>query len=105
MKTLTPGYLGISEGDYTLNAIAIGKDGYPYFLEVTEDQAERIERWATHASPLPIQDILHDLPADERELLLSGTTPEEWEEMFGNEDGDDQITFTFEPADDTGSVH
>jgi len=33
-----------------------------------------------------VQDIYPNLSADEREFLISGTTPEEWEQMFGNKD-------------------
>jgi hypothetical protein len=103
LKTLRPGYLGISRGDFSLNAIALGIDGYPYFIPVTEDQADRIERWAHKTSLLPIQHQLSDLTADERELLISGNTPEEWDAMFGAEDEDETvITFTLE---DTGGIH
>lgn len=34
-----------------------------------------------------IQDAAPHLSADDREFLISGATPEEWEEMFGK-DGD-----------------
>lgn len=30
-----------------------------------------------------IQDALPELNPDQREFLISGTTPEEWEELFG----------------------
>lgn len=33
-----------------------------------------------------IQDVLPELTPDERELLLTGITPEEWEELFGKEE-------------------
>ncbi|MGV8863275.1 MAG: hypothetical protein ACOH2T_19175 [Pseudomonas sp.] len=32
----------------------------------------------------PIQDIFPDLTSDEREFLLTGCTPDEWDAMFGN---------------------
>ena len=30
-----------------------------------------------------IQDAMPDVPADLREFLMTGTTPTEWDEMFG----------------------
>lgn len=30
-----------------------------------------------------IQDVFPELSADEREFLITGATPEEWDEMFG----------------------
>ena len=33
-----------------------------------------------------IQDVFPELSADEREFLMTGCTPEEWEEMFGGDD-------------------
>lgn len=33
-----------------------------------------------------IQDVFPELSADEREFLMTGVTPQEWEEMFGKED-------------------
>lgn len=35
-----------------------------------------------------IQDAFPMLSADDREFLLSGITPEEWNETFGDGDGD-----------------
>jgi hypothetical protein len=36
-----------------------------------------------------IQDVFPDLSASDREFLLSGITPEEWEEAFGDEDDEE----------------
>ena len=45
----------------------------------------QIEYWLQ--SCLLIQDVLPDLDADQRrEFLLSGSTPEEWDEMFGEDE-------------------
>jgi hypothetical protein len=33
----------------------------------------------------PIQEIMPNLTADQREFLISGITPEEWEELFTEE--------------------
>jgi len=47
-------------------------------LEVFEKGLEKYKRGAM------MQDAFPFLSADEREFLISGTTPEEWAEMFGN---------------------
>jgi len=44
----------------------------------------QIEYWLD--SCLLIQDVLPDLSDDQREFLLSGSTPEEWDEMFGDDE-------------------
>lgn len=36
-----------------------------------------------------IQNVMPDLSADHREFLMTGVTPEEWEEMFGSWSDDD----------------
>jgi len=39
---------------------------------------ERLDEWRPKGKPgKPIQEVFHDLSADDREFLLSGTTPEE----------------------------
>ena len=43
---------------------------------------ERIEIWAAGGGAL-IQDAFPELNADQREFLMSGATPEEWEAIFG----------------------
>lgn len=35
-----------------------------------------------------IQHIFPQLNADQREFLMTGCTPEEWAEMFGDDDGE-----------------
>lgn len=47
-------------------------------LPVSQD---RIEVWASGAGAL-VQDAFPELDADQREFLMSGATPEEWDEMF-----------------------
>lgn len=44
---------------------------------------EQLARWKNGAF---IQDVAPALSADDREFLISGTTPEEWEAAFGEED-------------------
>lgn len=58
-----------------------------YDFKVTEDQADRILEWYCGNAPM-IQEILSDLTAEQRELLLSGNNNESWNSLFPN-DGDD----------------
>ena len=43
-----------------------------------------LERW--EAGGILIQDAFPHLSADDREFILSGVTPEEWDEHFSDED-------------------
>ena len=49
-------------------------------LPITEDQ---YERWCNGEL---VQNAFPQLNADEREFLMTGCTPEEWDEMFGEEE-------------------
>lgn len=44
----------------------------------------KIEYWVE--SGKLIQNVMPDLDDDQREFLMSGITPEEWDDMFGEED-------------------
>jgi hypothetical protein len=44
---------------------------------------EQIEAWRQGEL---IQNVMPQLSAAEREFLISGVTPEEWEALFGNDD-------------------
>lgn len=50
-------------------------------IPVTEEQ---IKDWE---SGTLIQNAMPNLTADQREFLLSGATAEDWETMFGQEEG------------------
>ena len=41
---------------------------------------ERLSEWANGGS---VQDVFPELSADEREFIMTGITPEEWDEVFG----------------------
>lgn len=45
---------------------------------------EDVVRWKT--SGRPIQEMLPGLTPDQREFLLSGSTPGEWDELFEEKD-------------------
>lgn len=49
-------------------------------VNVTKDQ---LDLWVAGAL---IQDVMPDLTADEREFLISGLLPSEFEAMFGEEE-------------------
>lgn len=42
------------------------------------------EQYANWVSGMHIQDAMPNVPAEEREFLISGITPEEWKATFGN---------------------
>ena len=48
-------------------------------IDVTEDQ---IKAWENGQL---IQDAMPNLSADEREFIMTGITPDEWDEVFGDE--------------------
>lgn len=48
-------------------------------LDVTMEQ---IERWKNGEL---VQNVMPHLTADEREFLISGILPNEWDELFGEE--------------------
>jgi len=57
-------------------------------LNVTLDQMDRFNRrYMTHEK---VQDIFPDLPAPEREFLISGIKPDEWVAEFGTGDDEDR---------------
>jgi hypothetical protein len=49
-------------------------------INVTEEQ---VNRW--QAGEL-IQDVMPNLSADDREFLMTGSTPYEWDEVFGGDE-------------------
>ena len=54
---------------------------------LTPDQFARFEAWANGSDSRPIQRVFPDLSADEREILMTGIGPEQWDKMFkGGED-------------------
>ena len=51
-------------------------------LNITQEQ---LDRWANGEH---IQNVMPNLSADEREFLISGLLPGEYDDLFGDEDGD-----------------
>lgn len=56
---------------------------------------DRLERW--EQSGQLVQDAFPDLTADQREFLISGMLPDEWDDAYGEEQWDD-IDLGDEPA-------
>ena len=56
----------------------------PSEIDLTDDQYERFLKW--HYLGGLIQDALPELSTDEREILQSGISPEQWKEAFGNDE-------------------
>ncbi len=54
-------------------------------LDITEDQ---LARWKGGEL---IQNVFRQLAPDEREFLMTGITPEQWEDIYGGYD-DDEIS-------------
>jgi hypothetical protein len=49
-------------------------------IDMTEDMIARYVRWSNGEGV--IQNLLPELSDNEREFILTGITPEEWEQMF-----------------------
>jgi len=69
----------------TMKSILTGVERTKDMPEVTE---ERYREWRPgDGNPgKPIQDVFPDLSADDREFLMTGITPDEWEQFMGNKD-------------------
>lgn len=50
------------------------------YVSLNMDQATRLNRWI--AGEGLIQQMLPELSNDEREILMTGITPEQWDETF-----------------------
>ena len=60
--------------------------GKKNYMEFPDELKERIVKFATDMSDRrPIQEIFPELTADQREFLLTGITPEEWEQATNPE--------------------
>lgn len=53
--------------------------GRTHVMDIPVSQ-EQVDLWVEGAL---IQDVMPDLSPDQREFMISGSTPEEWEEYFG----------------------
>jgi hypothetical protein len=53
-------------------------------LDITYEQLDRVNN--RHLSKELIQDIVPNLSKEEREFLITGITPKEWNELFNSID-------------------
>jgi hypothetical protein len=58
----------------------ISKTDFTMELDITYDQLDRVNN--RHLSKELIQDIVPNLSKEEREFLITGITPKEWNELF-----------------------
>lgn len=74
--TVLPGFLGISRGDTTLNAIIYGVDGDFYFYPVSVEDANEIEDWAmSRTEGDPVGDycpLFADLSVEDEDMFIHG---------------------------------
>jgi len=62
--------------------------GKTHTREIDIDEATLLRVISRRQSRLLIQQIVPYLTADDREFLITGITPEEWEAEFGSKDGE-----------------
>lgn len=55
-------------------------------LDVTQEQLDQCWSQNARREGKHIQDVLPHLTPDEREFLMTGSTPEEWKEIFGDDE-------------------
>lgn len=71
-RDVHPGYLGMSRGDDTINAIIYGADGAFYFYPVTSDQANAIEDWSLEGDEDDLRDALPDASEFDLDMFYAG---------------------------------
>lgn len=70
--------------DITKQSLATG-DWHTRDIPVT---IEEYSAWLLEGPTRFVRDAFPHLSADDAEFLISGTTPEEWDELYGEEDED-----------------
>lgn len=86
---LAKGYLGISEGELTINAIAVGQSGEVYCLPVSYEDAEALVAWDENGRIVDLVDIFPTMPVAIEDLLYFGeeheltNNPDQLELPFG----------------------
>lgn len=91
------GFYGFEEvlGSLFVNVLTI--DGDVVSLGVTEEEAIAITRWSEGKEL--IQNALPSWSSDDRELLMTGITPEAWDDLLPEEDYFDDDYYDY---DDVG---
>ena len=76
-----------------LDKVTIFKNGRSLTVELgkffmtSKDFIQSVEKWQ---SGMHVQDAFPKLDDDTREFMLTGLSPEEWDELFGD---DDEVAF------------
>lgn len=55
-------------------------------ITLTRNQYGRFERWASGVDSRMIQEVFPDLSASQREILMTGIGPDQWDKMFKGEE-------------------
>jgi hypothetical protein len=70
----------LDDGTYVVKVTPPSFVGKGASVTLTEDQFKRMQHWLNgHAM---IQHALPELSAEDREILMTGIGPKEWDEMF-----------------------
>lgn len=82
MGMIKPAYTIHNNEDGTYKVIAKAPFGgfEPSEITLTSEQLKRFEEWRSTNRAL-IQDYMPELSASEREILLSGISPKDWERL------------------------
>jgi hypothetical protein len=72
MRSVMPGYIGMSRGDTSINAIIWGEDELFYFYPVTPAQATAIEEWAIDGDEDDLRDALPDATEYDLDMFYAG---------------------------------
>ena len=61
-------------------------DGELYHMEIPGVSTEDVVNFLTNTNAPYIQDAFPNLDAGQREFILTGVTPEEWDKVMGEEE-------------------
>jgi hypothetical protein len=67
-------------------SLATGKTHTMDLPTVTEERLAQCWSQNPQRKGKHIQEVFPELSADEREFLISGTTPDEWADLYGEDD-------------------
>jgi hypothetical protein len=76
-----------ADGAYGLVECYNGMTKKSTFLKVDGLTAVGIDNWIRAGKPGNIQDVFPNLTPEQREQMISGITPEEWDNMFSEDEG------------------
>ncbi|KQR67882.1 hypothetical protein [Rhizobium sp. Leaf341] len=71
-RRVTPGYLGLSRGDRTVNAIIYGADLCFYFYPITPEQARLVEDWAIDGDEQDLRKALPEATEYDLDMFYAG---------------------------------